>query len=120
MSDMDKNQKNINSSGKKDKAINVTKPREVRSNIDTSRVSDLTLREQQALERLSKKIGGAKAKPSASNIKSIIAIILVIILIIIAVLFIVLINQRPETEEMSYDVRMSMQIENKSHLRFES
>lgn len=116
MSDMDRNQKNINSSDRKDKAINVTKPREVRSNFDTSRVSDLTLREQQALERLSKKIGASKARASASNIKSIIAIILVIILIVIAVLFIVLINQRPETEEMSYDVRMSMQIENKSIL----
>lgn len=108
--------KKVNSS-EKDKAINVTKPREVRSNIDTSRVSDLTLREQQALERLSKKVGAStKSRDRASNIKSIIAIILVIILIIIAIVFIVLINQNKPTEETEYDVRMSMQIENKSIL----
>ena len=110
------NKKNVNSS-EKNKVINVTKPREVKSNIDTSRVSDLTLREQQALERLSKKVGAStRSKDRASNIKSIIAIILVIILIILAIVFIVLISQNKPTEEEEYDVRMSMQIENKSIL----
>ena len=66
------NKKNANSS-EKNKAINVTKPREVRSNIDTSRVSDLTLREQQALERLSKKVGASTRSADArSKMKSII------------------------------------------------
>jgi len=110
------NKKNMNSS-EKNKAINVTRPREVRSNIDTSRVSDLTLREQQALERLSKKVGAStRSKDRASNIKSIVAIILVIILVLLAVVFIILINQNKPTEEQTYDVRMSMQIENKSIL----
>ena len=71
------------------KSINVTKPQETRtpmSNIDASMVSDHTLREQQALERLKKKVGQASAKESsASKIKTIIAIILVIVLIIIMV-----------------------------------
>ena len=114
MSD-DKNKKSINSS--KDKAINVTKPREVRSNVDTSRVSDLTLREQQSLERLRKKVGDSThVKDRASNIKSIVAIALVIILILLAVVFIILISQNTTEEEDEYDVRMSMMIENESAL----
>lgn len=115
MSDDREIKKNVSSS-EKDKAINVTRPREVRSNVDTSRVSDLTLREQQALERLSKKVGSAKTKTSASKIKSIVAIILVIILIALAILFMILIFNNKPTEEETYDVRMSMQIENKSIL----
>lgn len=110
------NKKNVNSS-EKNKSIDVTKPREVRSNIDTSRVSELTIREQQALERLTKKVGAStRSKDRVSNMKSIIAIILVVVLVLLAIVFIILINQNKPTEEQTYDVRMSMQIENKSIL----
>ena len=115
MSDDNKDkQKKVNSS---DKIINVTKPREIKSNIDSSRVSDLTLREQQSLERLSKKIGAStRSKDRTSNIKSIIALALVIILIALAIVFIVVLSQNTSGEEEEYDLRMSMKIENESVL----
>lgn len=100
----------------KDKIINVTKPSSS-SNIDASRVSAYTLKEQQSLERLKKKIGGNNAKESkASTIKTIVAIILVLVLILIAVLFVILISKNGKTAEEDYDMRLSMQIENKSAL----
>lgn len=100
----------------KDKIINVTKPSSS-SNIDASRVSAYTLKEQQSLERLKKKIGANNAKESkASAIKTVVAIILVLVLILIAVLFVILITRNSETPEESYDMRLSMQIENKSAL----
>lgn len=114
MSDDDK-KKSIDSS--KDKVINVTKPREVRSNLDISRVSDLTLREQQSLDRLRKKVGNSThVKDRASHIKSIIAIALVCVLIALAVVFIILISQNTTVEEDEYNIRMSMMIENESVL----
>lgn len=104
-------------SSEKDKIINVTKPRETRSAMDTSRVSNLTLQEQQSLDRLRRRVGeSTKSTGRASGIKSIIAIILVIILIVLAVVFIMLIGNNGPTEEEVYDIRMSMQIENKSVL----
>jgi hypothetical protein len=75
------------------------------------------LREQQALERLKKKIGSADVKESkASSIKTIVAIILVVILILLAVVFVIIIGRGSKTVEEDYDMRLSMQIENKSSL----
>ena len=109
-------------SNNQNKVIDVTKPRESRpstpmSNIDSSRVSDYTLREQQSLERLTKKLGGVDEKKDHSGlIKTIIAIVLVIILIILAIVFIVFIGKDKDTIVEDYDMRLSMQIENKSFL----
>lgn len=100
----------------KDKIINVTKPSSS-SNIDASRVSAYTLKEQQSLERLKKKIGANNEKESkASAIKTIVAIVLVLVLILIAVLFVILISRNGDSAEEDYDMRLSMQIENKSAL----
>ena len=98
--------------------INVTKPQQQSSsNIDASRVSAYTLKEQQSLERLKKKVGNLDQKESKSGaIKTIVAIILVILLIVIAVLFVMVLNKNSTTSEESYDMRLSMQIENKSAL----
>lgn len=102
---------------KKDKIINVTKPQQSSSNIDASRVSAYTLKEQQSLERLKKKMGANNAKESkASAIKTIVAIILVLVLILIAVLFVLLISKNGSVPEEDYEMRLSMQIENKSAL----
>ncbi len=102
------------------KSIDVTKPRSNPSaNLDASRVSDYTLREQAALERLAKKVGGggSQKEDKSGKLKTIIAIILVVILIILAVAFILVLNKNgEETEEADYDMRLSMQIENKSSL----
>ena len=104
------------------KAINVTKPRSnPAANLDASRVSDYTLKEQAALERLAKKIGGGgtieRKEDKSGNIKTIIAIILVVVLIAIAIAFIFVLNKTgEESEEADYDMRLSMQIENKSSL----
>ena len=70
---------------RQDKIIDVTKPKSepFRSSIDASRVSEHTMREQQALEKLRKQVGGpTKSDNRSSKIKSIVAIILIIILII--------------------------------------
>lgn len=109
---------------KPNKSIDVTKPRSApapTANVDSSRVSDYTLREQAALERLAKKIGsaggGRQREDKSGSIKTIIAIVLVAILIVIAVAFIIVLNKNNEaTEESDYDMRLSMQIENKSAL----
>ncbi len=103
------------------KSINVTQPRSNPSaNLDASRVSDYTLREQAALERLAKKIGGGgghQKEDKSGTIKTIIAIVLVVVLIILAIAFIVVLNKNgASTEEADYDMRLSMQIENKSAL----
>ena len=111
---------------KQNKVIDVTKPKEKKappqqtySNIDASRVSAYTLKEQQALERLKKKVGHLDQKESkASNIKTIVAIILVVLLIILAILFVVFISKGEEKIEEKNDMRLSMQIENKSALSF--
>ena len=63
------------------KSIDVTKPRSnPAANLDASRVSDYTLKEQAALERLAKKIGGSggieRKEDKSGNIKTIIAIVL--------------------------------------------
>lgn len=110
-----------NSSGQnnspQNKSINVTKPRTQMSNIDASMVSDHTLREQQSLERLKKKIGKIDVKESkASKIKSIVAIILVIVLIIILIVFIMLLSQNKVEPEEKDSIKVSMEIENKSIL----
>lgn len=101
------------------KIINVTKPQKPSStsNIDASRVSAHTQREQLSLEKLKRKVGTLNAKESrTSNLKTIVAIILVLILVAIAVIFIVFIGKSETTPEESYDMRLSMQIENKSTL----
>ena len=73
---------------KRPKSIDVTKPRENRgapiSNLDASRVSEHTLREQQALEKLKKQVGTLdRHENRASKLKTIIAIVLVLLLIVI-------------------------------------
>ena len=102
------------------KSINVTKPQQTQapvSNIDTSRVSAYTLREQQALERLKKQVGHLDQRDNrASHAKTIIAIILVVVLIILAVLFFIIIGRTSNTPEETYDMRLSMEIKNKSSL----
>ena len=104
------------------KSIDVTKPRSnPAANLDASRVSDYTLKEQAALERLAKKIGGSggieRKEDKSGNINTIIAIILVLVLIAIAIAFIFVLNKSgTESEEADYDMRLSMQIENKSAL----
>lgn len=103
------------------KSINVTKPQESGpklSNIDASRVSAHTLREQQSLERLKKKIGTLEHKESnVSKIKTIVAIILIVILIIILVILLFLLKGN-DVEDVKDDtsIRVSMEIENKSVL----
>lgn len=108
------------------RSIDVTKPRNTPTpyaNLDASRVSDYTLKEQAALERLAKRVsgggggGGSRKEDRAGIIKTIIAIVLVIILIVLAIAFIsVLKKNNKETQEADYDMRLSMQIENKSTL----
>lgn len=108
-----------NNNPERKKIINVTKPQQpsMRGNIDTSRVSAYTAREQQSLEKLKKKVGTLNAhEKRSSNFKTIIAIVLVVILILLAVLFILFIGKTETTPEESYDMRLSMQIENKSTL----
>ena len=120
----DENDNRINNSGQsnspQNKSINVTKPQSSgpqMSNIDASRVSAHTLKEQQSLERLKKKIGGLEHKESkSSKIKSIIAIILVVVLIIILVAFLLLLRNNEVEPEDDTAIRVSMEIENKSVL----
>ena len=113
---------NNNDNREPNKTIDVTKPRETRpatpmSNIDTSRVSSYTLQEQAALERLAKKMGGGPEKRGSSGlIKTIIAIVLVVLLIILAVVFIIFIGNGKSDVIEDYDMRLSMQIDNKSFL----
>ena len=108
----------------KPKVIDVTKPKAPKapkatpvSHIDASRVSAYTLREQNALEKLKKQVGNLNQKENRmSKIKTIVAIILVILLLALAVLFIMVIGSNAPIEEENYDVRISMEIENKSAL----
>jgi len=105
---------------KRDKVIDVTKPKKhetPQSHIDASRVSAYTLREQQSLEKLKKQVGNLNQKENrASSIKTIVAIVLIIILILIAIAFVIVIGRNSQTAEEDYDMRLSMQIENKSSL----
>lgn len=97
-----------------DRSVNVTRPQSS-SAIDASRVSEHTLREEQALEKLKRQIGNLNQKESNSGkIKSIIAIILVVLLIALAIVFVMVIGKNTNIQEESYDVKLSMQIENKS------
>jgi len=110
-----------NNERKHNKIIDVTKSQKKKapetSNIDASRVSAYTLREQQALEKLKKQVGNLDQRENrAAGIKTIIAIILVVILIILAVVFVLIIGKNSPTNEVIYDMRLSMQIENKSTL----
>ncbi len=109
-----------NSKTKPNKSINVTQPRPSSAvNIDTSKVSDYTLREQAALDKLASKVGkrgGGQKEDKSGGFKTAIAIILVIILIILAVVFVMVLNRTGTAEEQDYDMRLSMQIENKSAL----
>lgn len=103
------------------RSIDVTKPRESsstpQSNIDASRVSAYTLREQQSLERLKKRVGNLNARESrAGQIKTIIAIVLVLILIALAVAFVIIIGRGTTPEQEVHDMRLSVQIDNKSAL----
>lgn len=107
-----------NENKRPDRIIDVTKPKtETRSNIDASRVSDYTMREAQSLERLKKRVGGGNTRESKKPIvKTIIAIVLVLLLILLLVVFVLVIGRTGKSEEETYDIRMSMEIENKSLL----
>ena len=102
------------------RTIDVTKPKHTpppMSNIDTSRVSDYTIREQQALERLKKKVGTIQHKESkTSQIKTIVAIILGVILIALLVVCILLLSKNEVEVKDPNVVNVSMEIENKSIL----
>ena len=99
-----------------DRSINVTQPRS-QTSIDASRVSAYTAREQQALERLKRTVGNPNQKENRlSHLKTIIAIILILLLLALAVVFVVLIGKADPNRIIQYDIRISMQIENKSVL----
>lgn len=105
---------------KKDKIIDVTRPKSnsaPRSNIDASRVSSYTMHEQQSLEKLKKSVGGPSNRGNGkSKLKTMIAIILVVLVIILLIAFIIILSKTGTSEEEVYDVRISMQIENKDTL----
>jgi hypothetical protein len=101
------------------KPIDVTKPRFGGSSaIDASKVSSHTLREQQALEKLAKKVGvsGGNRNSKAPMVKTVVAVILVLVLIALAIIFVMIIGGNNKTQEETFDARVSMQIENKSSL----
>lgn len=104
----------------KDKLINVTRPKTEsipRSNIDASRVSSYTMREQQSLEKLKKTVGGPSGHQGRSGkIKTLVAIILVIVLLLLLVVFGIVLSKTGKSEEETYDIRVSLEIENKSLL----
>lgn len=104
----------------KDKLINVTRPKTEsipRSNIDASRVSSYTMREQQSLEKLKKTVGGPSGHQGRSGkIKTIVAIILVVVLLLLLVVFGIVLSRTGKSEEETYDIRVSLEIENKSLL----
>ena len=104
----------------KDKLINVTRPKTEsipRSNIDASRVSSYTMREQQSLEKLKKTVGGPSGHQGRSGkIKTLVAIILVIVLLLLLVVFGIVLSRTGKSEEETYDIRVSLEIENKSLL----
>ena len=99
--------------------IDVTKPKNepTRSSIDASRISAHTMREQQALEKLKKQVGTLNQHDNRmSKIKTVVAIILVIILILLLVVFVIVLGRTGKSEEENYDIRVSMEIENKDLL----
>lgn len=120
-----------------DKIIDVTKPRSQSStpytpqrinplesnggedSSDNGRVSAQALREQQALERLKKRVNENDKRDNRNKtIKTIIAIILIILLIALAAVFIILIGQNQPAPEEAYDIRLSVQIEGKGSLSY--
>lgn len=123
MAEQDNKKDNVNNEKrpKPQKIINVTKPKQSStplSHIDATKVSSHTLREQHALEKLKKQVGGVKTKDrNSSLLKTIIAIVLAVILLALAVLFVLIIGRDKPTEEDNYDVRVSLQIENDASLR---
>ena len=100
------------------KIIDVTKPKTSTSSFNSTNVSSHTLREQQALEKLRRQVGGSTSSGGSkgSLFKTIIAIVLIVVLIALAIIFVVIIGGDKQTQEEVYDVRVSMQIENKSSL----
>lgn len=108
----------------RDKLIDVSKPKANatpphQANIDASRVSAHTLREQQALEKLKKRAGTLDQRESRmKGVKTIVSIILIIILLIIAVIFMVLIGRQTATPEEEYDIRLSVKIDGKGSLSY--
>lgn len=104
------------------KSINVTKPKKSTlppmSNIDTTKVSSHTVKEQQALERLKKKVGVSasnKQARSSTNKTVIVSVLSVILVAILVVMAILLFRQEPE-EVLDSPIKVSMDIENKSVL----
>ena len=78
----------FNNQNRPNRIIDVTRPQQTQQqytpNIDTSRMSAYTAREQQALDKLRKKVGSLDQKENkASAIKTVVAIILVVILIVL-------------------------------------
>jgi len=119
LADEEKNNYSGQSNSPRNKSIDVTKPKhEPRmSNIDTSRVSDHTAREQQALEKLRKRVGAADIHAGkTSKIKTIIAIILVVILIIVLIGFFIILGQKADEPEDDTAIRVSMELVNTSVL----
>ena len=102
------------------RSIDVTKPQKQQqqtSNIDASRVSAYTLREQASLEKLKRQVGSLDQRENrASRLKTIIAIVLVLILIALAIIFVVVIGKNNKVEEHNTDIRLSMQLQNKDAL----
>lgn len=96
------------------KSVDVTKPR-TQSNIDASRVSAYTLREQQSLDKLARQMGTDNRKDDKkSRNRSIIVILLILLLLLLSILFVIFLGRQTPTEEALYDMRLSMQMENKS------
>ena len=108
----------------RDKLIDVTKPKKThtpppQSNIDASRVSAHTLREQQALEKLKRQAGTLDQRESRmKSVKTAVAIILIIILLVIAIIFMILIGRQTATPETDYDIRLSVKIDGKGSLSY--
>ena len=108
-------------SPQKNVSIDVTKPKQSNapmSNIDATRVSAHTLKEQQALEKLRRRVGSATIhNDKASKIKTIIAIFLVIVIIIILGVFVMLLSNSQKDDLVDdTSIKVSMEIENKSVL----
>lgn len=119
--DKKKSINNYNSSEKKapDKIIDVTKPRASNYTSPITNISDFTLKEQEALEKIKTQMGKKAEKRDSnklSNFKTVIAVVLVVILVAIAIAFVVIIGKNTDSEEENYDTRISMKIENKSAL----
>lgn len=115
--------------------INVTKPRPTYDRNNRPEIIDEVEhvptdaeRERAALERLRNRATGVDTSPSvktkpardkgetSKKVKSIIAIVLVLVIVALIVFFIIFLGKNGGGEEESYDIRVSMKIENKSIL----